>query len=50
MGHADVGEDEYAEVIAAAARDFIFLPSTQRYVRMASATNTDRLDSVKVRK
>ena len=49
MGHSAIEQDEYSEAIASAARDFLYLPNAQRYTRMASATNTDRLDSIKVR-
>ncbi|KAK9814983.1 hypothetical protein WJX73_003873 [Symbiochloris irregularis] len=47
MDHTDTSVEEYSEALGAAARDFIFLAGTQRYSRSASATNTDRLQSLK---
>lgn len=48
MGHADLPPDEYTEALSTAARDFIYLAASQQYSRGASATNTDRLESIKV--
>jgi pre-mRNA-splicing factor CDC5/CEF1 len=47
MGHTSVPLEEYLEVWGAARRDVIWIPSQQRYGRAASATNSDRLDSIK---
>lgn len=47
MGHSDTTEEEYREAWATAVRDFIYLPMQHKYGRAASATNTDRLDSVR---
>jgi hypothetical protein len=41
-----VSEAEYTEAWEAVARDIIFLPGSGKYVRAASATNSDRLASV----
>ncbi|GFR40753.1 hypothetical protein Agub_g1364 [Astrephomene gubernaculifera] len=46
-GHASLAPEEYTEVWLAAHRDLIFLPARQRYERAASATNVDRIDSLK---
>ncbi len=48
MGHDGVLEEEYAEAWSVVTRDFIFLPSRQRYDRSNSATNSDRLASMQV--
>lgn len=48
MGHEGVSAEEYAEAAAAIEKDFIFLPSRQRYERSNSATNSDRLESIQV--
>ena len=48
MGHDGVPPEEYADALAIAARDFIYLAASKRYGRSASATNTDRLESIKV--
>lgn len=34
---------------AAIEKEFIYLPSRQRYERSASATNSDRLESIQVK-
>ena len=47
MGHSDITQDEYREAWSTAVRDFIYLPMQHKYGRAASATNTDRLDSVR---
>ena len=47
MGHSDVTQEEYRDAWSTAVRDFIFLPMQHKYGRAASATNTDRLDSVR---
>ena len=47
MDHANVPQDEYAEALGVASRDFIYLAASKRYGRGASATNTDRLESLK---
>ena len=39
MGHDSISAEEYAETASGIERDFIFLPSRQRYERSASATN-----------
>ena len=48
MGHESISAEEYAETVSGIERDFIFLPSRQRYERSASATNSDRLESIQV--
>lgn len=48
MDHSTVSQEEYAEALGAASRDFIYLVASKRYGRGASATNTDRLESIKV--
>ena len=48
MGHDNVTDEEYAEAWTNAQRDFIYIPSQQRYTRAASATNSDRLASIQV--
>lgn len=47
MGHTDTTQEEYREAWSTAVRDFIYLPIQHKYGRAASATNTDRLDSVR---
>ena len=47
MGHTGTTQEEYKEAWATAVRDFIYLPMQHKYGRAASATNTDRLDSVR---
>ena len=47
MGHTETTEEEYKDAWATAVRDFIYLPMQHKYGRAASATNTDRLDSVR---
>lgn len=46
--HAKLSPDDYSEVWMSVHRDLIYLPSRQRYERAASATNVDRIDSLKV--
>jgi hypothetical protein len=46
MGHSDSALEEYMDAWAAARKDIIWVPSQQRYGRAASATNSDRLDSI----
>ena len=48
MGHESISAEEYAETASAIERDFIYLPSRQRYERSASATNSDKLESIQV--
>ena len=48
MGHESISAEEYAETAAAIEKEFIYLPSRQRYERSASATNSDRLESIQV--
>ena len=48
MGHEGVSAEEYAETAAGIERDFIYLHSRQRYERSASATNSDKLESIEV--
>ena len=48
MDHGSVSQEEYAEALSVATRDFIYLAASKRYGRSASATNTDRLESIKV--
>ncbi len=47
MGHSDVTQEEYKDAWSTAVKDFIYLPMQHKYGRAASATNTDRLDSVR---
>ena len=49
MGHESISAEEYAETAAAIEKEFIYLPSRQRYERSASATNSDRLESIQVK-
>ena len=49
MGHESISAEEYADMAAAIEKDFIYLPSRQRYERSASATNSDRLESIQVK-
>eukprot|EP00884_Botryococcus_braunii_P005744 jgi/Botrbrau1/15170/Bobra.0149s0035.1 len=46
MGHDKVSEQEYLTFWESAMKDFIWLPSKKRYERNASATNTERLQSI----
>ena len=48
MGHESVSLEEYADTALAISRDFIYITSRQRYDRNNSASNTDRLASIKV--
>lgn len=50
MDHSAVSQETYMETWASVHRDFIWVPSKGRYERAASATNTERVESVKVRK
>jgi hypothetical protein len=47
MGHSDITQEEYRDAWSTAVKDFIYLPMQHKYGRAASATNTDRLDSVR---
>ena len=47
MGHSDISQEEYKDAWSTAVKDFIYLPMQHKYGRAASATNTDRLDSVR---
>ncbi|KAL3148491.1 hypothetical protein ABBQ38_013933 [Trebouxia sp. C0009 RCD-2024] len=47
MGHADISQEEFREAWSTTVKDFIYLPMQHKYGRAASATNTDRLDSVR---
>ncbi|BDA46189.1 Cell division cycle 5-like protein [Coccomyxa sp. Obi] len=46
MGHEKVSEEDYMDTWASITREFIYLPSRQRYDRSISATNSDRLASM----
>ena len=48
MGHESISAEEYAETASAIEKDFIYIPSRQRYERSASATNSDKLESIQV--
>ncbi len=48
MGHENISAEEYADTALGIERDFIFLPSRQRYERSASATSSDKLESIQV--
>ena len=47
MGHADISQEEFQDAWSTTVKDFIYLPMQHKYGRAASATNTDRLDSVR---
>ena len=47
MGHADISQEEFRDAWSTTVKDFIYLPMQHKYGRAASATNTDRLDSVR---
>ena len=49
MDHSAVTQETYMETWASVHRDFIWVPSKGKYERAASATNTERVESVKVR-
>lgn len=49
MGHDKYPQQEYLSHWETAVKDFIWLPSKKRYDRNASATNTERLQSIQVR-
>lgn len=48
MDHASVPAETYMETWQTVHKDFIWLPSKNRYERAASATNTERIESIKV--
>ena len=48
MDHAGMPQDTYLETLEAVQKDYIWVPSKGRYDRAASATNTERIESVKV--
>ncbi|GLC50856.1 hypothetical protein PLESTB_000439400 [Pleodorina starrii] len=45
--HSSLAPSDYLDVWTAVHRDLIYLPSRQRYERAASATNVDRIESIK---
>ncbi|EFJ42818.1 hypothetical protein VOLCADRAFT_107065 [Volvox carteri f. nagariensis] len=45
--HTALPPSDYLDVWLAVHRDLIYLPSRQRYERAASATNVDRIESIK---
>ncbi|GAX75409.1 hypothetical protein CEUSTIGMA_g2853.t1 [Chlamydomonas eustigma] len=47
MDHSSVGTDTYLETWHNVNKDLIWLPSKGRYERAASATNTERIESIK---
>lgn len=47
MGHSDISQEEFRDAWSTTVKDFIYLPMQHKYGRAASATNTDRLDSVR---
>jgi hypothetical protein len=49
MAHDKISEQEYFTFWESGVKDFIWLPSKKRYERNASATNTERLQSIQVR-
>ena len=49
MGQEADAPDEFEAAWAAAAADLIWLPAQKRYGRSASATNSDKVESLKVR-
>ena len=48
MDHTSVPAETYMETWQTVHKDFIWLPSKNRYERAASATNTERIESIKV--
>ena len=50
MDHASIPQETYLETLEAVQKDYIWVPSKGRYDRAASATNTERIESVKVGK
>ena len=48
MGHNGEVDEEYVEAWKVAVNDMIYLPSQGRYGRGASATNSDKVESLQV--
>jgi pre-mRNA-splicing factor CDC5/CEF1 len=48
MDHSNMSSDTYLETWHNVNKDLIWLPSKGRYERAASATNTERIESIKV--
>lgn len=48
MNQAQLGPGDYMAAWESVARDIIYVPAQQRYVRAASATNADRVASMQV--
>ena len=49
MGHGGGVDEELVEAWRSALGEMIYLPSQQRYGRVASATNSDKVESLQVR-
>ena len=49
MGHGGGVDEEFVEAWRSALGEMIYLPSQQRYGRIASATNSDKVESLQVR-
>ncbi len=48
MDHCAVPQETYQETWQNVHREYIWVPSKGRYDRAASATNTERVESIKV--
>lgn len=48
VGHDGTVDEEFMEAWTAALGEWIYLPSQKRYGRIASATNSDKVESLKV--
>ena len=48
MGHGGGVDKEFVEAWRSALGEMIYLPSQQRYGRIASATNSDKVESLQV--
>ena len=49
VGHDEVVDDEMVDAWSNAVSEWIYLPSQKRYGRIASATNSDKVESLQVR-
>ncbi len=47
MDHSQVSQDSYFDTWQLVQKDFIWVPSKNKYERAASATNTERIESIK---
>lgn len=48
LGHSGSTEQEDLDAWNSAISEFIYLPNQERYGRIASATNTDKIESLQV--